>query len=171
MPPMQIPIIQARFNSARDMAPGGIKTIPAGRSIPRARAFKSAAQSAPEAMSGPRIVMGASCALPRRVLGMFRKGGSGAGSRVGGRNPLAGLGVYLVGGLQAERAMTVLFVTHQPEDAHRIAEAVVFLEDGKVAAAGDAETFFGGAGPEAFQRYIGSEPANGRSRDVARKRT
>ena len=77
----------------------------------------------------------------------------------------------LVGGLQAERAMTVLFVTHQPEDAHRIAEAVVFLEDGKVAAAGDAETFFGGAGPEAFQRYIGSEAASGRSRDVARKRT
>ncbi|MGB3901169.1 MAG: thiamine ABC transporter ATP-binding protein [Mesorhizobium sp.] len=77
----------------------------------------------------------------------------------------------LVAGLQAERAMTVLFVTHQPEDARRIAEAVVFLEDGKVAAAGQAETFFGGAGPEAFQRYIGSEAASGRSRDVARKRT
>ncbi len=105
---MQIPIIQARFNSARDMAPGGIKTIPAGRSIPRARAFKSAAQSAPEAMSGPRIVMGASCALPRRVLGMFRKGGSGAGSRVGGRNPLAGLGVYLVGGLQPVPLMVAI---------------------------------------------------------------
>lgn len=77
----------------------------------------------------------------------------------------------LVAGLQAERAMTVLFVTHQPEDARRIAEAVVFLEDGKVAATGQAETFFGGAGPEAFQRYIGSEAASGRSRDVARKRT
>jgi thiamine transport system ATP-binding protein len=77
----------------------------------------------------------------------------------------------LVAGLQADRAMTVLFVTHQPEDARRIAEAVVFLEDGKVAATGQAETFFGGAGPEAFQRYIGSEAASGRSRDVARKRT
>lgn len=76
--------------------------------------------------------------------------------------PFASLGpalrqdmLELVAGLQAERAMTVLFVTHQPEDARRIAEAVVFLEDGKVAAAGAAETFFGGSGPEAFRRYIG----------------
>ncbi len=77
----------------------------------------------------------------------------------------------LVAGLQAERAMTVLFVTHQPDDARRIATAIVFLEDGKVAAAGPAETFFGGAGPEAFQRYIGTEAASGRSHDVARKQT
>jgi thiamine transport system ATP-binding protein len=77
----------------------------------------------------------------------------------------------LVAGLQAERAMTVLFVTHQPEDARRIADAVVFLEEGTVVATGAAETFFGGAGPEAFQRYIGSQVASGRSRDIARKQT
>ena len=29
--------------------------------------------------------------------------------------------------VQAERGMTVLFVTHQPEDARRIAESMVFL--------------------------------------------
>ena len=62
----------------------------------------------------------------------------------------------------------VLFVTHQPEDAERIARSVVFLEDGRVAATGDASDFFSGSGPEAFRRYIG---AGGRSRDVARKRT
>lgn len=75
----------------------------------------------------------------------------------------------LVAELQAERAMTVLFVTHQPDDARRIVDHVVFVEDGKVAAAGPAADFFGGAGPEAFRRYIGSEGA--RSHDVARKRT
>lgn len=63
----------------------------------------------------------------------------------------------LVAGLQAERSLTVLFVTHQPEDAGRLAEAVVFLEEGRVSAAGAAETFFGGAGPEAFRHYIGSK--------------
>jgi thiamine transport system ATP-binding protein len=77
----------------------------------------------------------------------------------------------LVATLQAERAMTVLFVTHQPEDARRIAEAVVFLENGSVAATGPAAVFFSGSGPEAFQRYIGSEMAGGRSRDIARKQT
>jgi thiamine transport system ATP-binding protein len=77
----------------------------------------------------------------------------------------------LVAGLQAERAMTVLFVTHQPEDARRIAQAVVFLEDGTVAASGPAADFFDGSGPEAFRRYIGSEVAGDRSRDIARKRT
>ena len=39
--------------------------------------------------------------------------------------------------------MTVLFVTHQPEDARRIADNMVFLEDGAVAAAGPTDTFFG----------------------------
>jgi len=77
----------------------------------------------------------------------------------------------LVAGLQAERAMTVLFVTHQPEDARRIAQAMVFLENGTVAAAGLAEDFFNGSGPEVFKRYIGSDMAGDRSRDIARKRT
>lgn len=76
----------------------------------------------------------------------------------------------LVAGLHAERAMTVLFVTHQPEDARRIAQAMVFLENGTVAATGSAADFFDGSGPEAFRRYIGSE-TGGRSRHVARKQT
>jgi len=75
----------------------------------------------------------------------------------------------LVAGLHGEKGMTVLFVTHQPEDARRVADAVVFIEDGRVAASGPAADFFAGAGPEAFRRYIGGD--GGRSRDVARKRT
>jgi thiamine transport system ATP-binding protein len=75
----------------------------------------------------------------------------------------------LVMALHAERAMTALFVTHQPEDARRVADALVFLEDGRVAASGPAADFFAGTGPEAFRRYIGDD--GGQSRDVARKRT
>lgn len=77
----------------------------------------------------------------------------------------------LVAALHAERAMTVLFVTHQPQDARRIAEAMVFVEDGRIAAIGAAQTFFGGGGPEAFRRYIGTETSDESSRDVARKQT
>jgi len=90
--------------------------------------------------------------------------------------PFASLGpalredmLELVAALQAERGMTAVFVTHHPEDARRLAGHVVFLEDGKVAAAGTADDFFAGTGPEAFRRYIGDD--SGRSRDIARKRT
>lgn len=74
----------------------------------------------------------------------------------------------LVADLQAEQRMTVLFVTHQPEDARRIAKNMVFVENGTVAATGPAEQFFSAGGPEAFRRYIGFESE---SHDVARKRT
>ena len=75
----------------------------------------------------------------------------------------------LVAGVHAERAMTVLFVTHQPEDACRIGEQMVFLDNGRVASTGSAADFFHGTGPEAFRRYIGA--SSGGSRDIARKRT
>jgi thiamine transport system ATP-binding protein len=94
--------------------------------------------------------------------------------------PFASLGpalrddmLALLATLHGEQGMTVLFVTHQPDDARRIADAVVFLEDGRIAATGAAGEFFTGSGPEAFRRYIGDERSrnDGRSRDVARKRT
>ncbi|TIM64762.1 MAG: ABC transporter ATP-binding protein [Mesorhizobium sp.] len=75
----------------------------------------------------------------------------------------------LVADLQAERRMTVLFVTHQPEDAHRIGQDMVFLDNGTVAATGTVADFFTKAGPEAFRRYIGAGPFGVGSRDVARK--
>ncbi|RWM21945.1 MAG: thiamine ABC transporter ATP-binding protein [Mesorhizobium sp.] len=77
----------------------------------------------------------------------------------------------LVAGVHAERRMTVLFVTHQPEDAQRIGQDMVFLDNGTVAATGTVADFFTNAGPEAFRRYIGAGPFGAGSRDVARKRT
>jgi thiamine transport system ATP-binding protein len=77
----------------------------------------------------------------------------------------------LVAGVHAERRMTVLFVTHQPEDARRIGQDMVFLDNGTIAATGTTADFFAGAGPEIFQRYIGNGPIGAGSRDVARKRT
>ena len=76
--------------------------------------------------------------------------------------PFASLGpalrqdmITLLADMQQERRMTVLFVTHQPEDAERIAERIVFIEDGRVTATGTTADFFGGSGPEAFRRYMG----------------
>ena len=62
----------------------------------------------------------------------------------------------LLVGVQAERRMTVLFVTHQPEDARRVADDMVFLEDGAVVAAGPTETLL-------RRRWTGSIPALYRS--------
>lgn len=77
----------------------------------------------------------------------------------------------LVADVHSEQRMTVLFVTHQPDDARRIGQNMIFLDGGTVAATGTAADFFVGAGPEAFRRYIGSGPFAAGSRDVARKRT
>jgi thiamine transport system ATP-binding protein len=57
--------------------------------------------------------------------------------------------------VQQERRMTTLLVTHHPEDARRASQKMVFLEDGRIAAAGETQSFFGSGSPEAFRRYIG----------------
>lgn len=92
--------------------------------------------------------------------------------------PFASLGpalredmVDLVAELHAESGMTVVFVTHQPEDARRIAGNMVFLDNGTVAATGNTAEFFGKDGPAAFRNYIGLEANAAPARDVARKRT
>ncbi|WP_269931435.1 thiamine ABC transporter ATP-binding protein [Aminobacter sp. HY435] len=76
--------------------------------------------------------------------------------------PFASLGpalrddmLALVESVQAERNMTVLFVTHQPEDARKLAQNMVFIEAGAIAATGKTADFFGESGPEAFRRYVG----------------
>jgi thiamine transport system ATP-binding protein len=66
--------------------------------------------------------------------------------------------------MQKERRMTTLLVTHQPEDARRVADGIVFVEAGRIVAAGDKQSFFKKDGPEAFRRYAGSQPGSGQSR-------
>jgi thiamine transport system ATP-binding protein len=92
--------------------------------------------------------------------------------------PFASLGpalredmVDLVMSVHRERGMTVVFVTHQPEDARRIGGNLLFLEQGKVIAAGKTEEFFGKNGPEAFRNYIGTGNATPQSQEFARKPT
>ncbi|RWA70144.1 thiamine ABC transporter ATP-binding protein [Mesorhizobium sp.] len=78
----------------------------------------------------------------------------------------------LVAGIHAERRMTVLFVTHQPEDARRIGEEIAFVDEGRVAATGPAADFFDRSGPDAFRRYIGDRGDSvAGSQHIARKRT
>ncbi|WP_217573159.1 thiamine ABC transporter ATP-binding protein [Mesorhizobium sp. GbtcB19] len=78
----------------------------------------------------------------------------------------------LVAGIHAERKMTVLFVTHQPEDARRIGQDVAFLDEGAIAAIGPADDFFDRSGPDAFRRYIGDRGGTvAGSQHIARKRT
>jgi len=76
--------------------------------------------------------------------------------------PFASLGpalrqdmVRLLKALHAERGMTILIATHHPDDAAALAERIVFLEAGHVAAQGATDWFFGEDGPEAFRRYVG----------------
>jgi len=63
----------------------------------------------------------------------------------------------LVQGVHEERKMTVVLVTHRPEDARRVAQRMIFLDNGTVAATGETEFFFGPDGPAAFRHYIGTE--------------
>ena len=78
--------------------------------------------------------------------------------------PFAALGpalrsdmIALVRELSAERGMTMLMATHHPEDAERIADTMLYLEAGTIAASGPIGRFFGPDMPEAFRRYVGSK--------------
>jgi len=80
--------------------------------------------------------------------------------------PFASLGpalradmLALLGDLQRENGLTVLFVTHHPEDARRIASHVAFVDGGEVVATGPAALFFGDAPPPAFRDYVGRNTA------------
>jgi thiamine transport system ATP-binding protein len=61
----------------------------------------------------------------------------------------------LLAGVQQERGMTVLFVSHHPDDARHIADRIVFLEEGGISATGATAVFFEKGGPAAFRRYTG----------------
>ena len=61
----------------------------------------------------------------------------------------------LVEQLNRETGMTMLVVTHSPEDALRLASRVVFIDGGTIVADGPTENLLGPDGPDAVRRYIG----------------
>lgn len=77
----------------------------------------------------------------------------------------------LVLGLHAEQKMTILNATHDPLEANRLAQTIVFIEAGRVVARGAAADFLSGYGPEGFRRYLGAEEQLRRFADAARKPT
>lgn len=62
----------------------------------------------------------------------------------------------LVMELKGETGMTVVMVTHTPEDALYLDALLLFLEDGHISAQGPARELLSDSGPEALRRYMGN---------------
>jgi thiamine transport system ATP-binding protein len=63
----------------------------------------------------------------------------------------------LVRQLQAERALTVVMVSHNPLDARRIAGRSAFVSDGRILAAGPTEALLAAREPAALRTFLGPE--------------
>lgn len=61
----------------------------------------------------------------------------------------------LVSGLRREHGLTVLMVTHQPEEALRAADEIIFVADGKVREPIASKTFFNMHDDGAIDSYLG----------------
>ncbi len=57
--------------------------------------------------------------------------------------------------------MTVLMVTHTPEDAIYLDAVLLFLDTGRISAMGPAVELLSPTGPEALRRYIGEKRNSG----------
>ncbi|MBX3571918.1 MAG: thiamine ABC transporter ATP-binding protein [Mesorhizobium sp.] len=106
--------------------------------------------------------------LPRELSGGERQRAALARALVRRRpvllmdEPFASLGpglragmAELVGNLHRETGMTILVVTHSPEDALALAPRMVFIEAGRIVADGPTEDLLGQGGPEAVRAYVG----------------
>ncbi|MGN6550512.1 MAG: thiamine ABC transporter ATP-binding protein [Pararhizobium sp.] len=76
--------------------------------------------------------------------------------------PFAALGpslkadmLSLVGALQRDAGATALMVTHDPDDAAAIADAMIFVRRGAVAAAGPADRFLARTDIDGLAEYLG----------------
>ncbi|MHC5233869.1 thiamine ABC transporter ATP-binding protein [Brucella sp. LJL56] len=63
----------------------------------------------------------------------------------------------LVRELHLETGMTVLMVTHTPEDALYLDALLIFLDNGQISAQGPANKLLSPTGPEALRHYIGEK--------------
>lgn len=62
----------------------------------------------------------------------------------------------LVSELHTERKMTILMVTHHPQDACLLCDTIAFIENGSVAAIAPTDEMFSDVAPPAFRAYIGT---------------
>ncbi len=62
----------------------------------------------------------------------------------------------LVKALQEETGITVLMITHTPEDALHFSSTLFFLENGQIKAQGDAELMLSKSGPQDIRDYMGT---------------
>lgn len=62
----------------------------------------------------------------------------------------------LVRELHDEHKMTILMVTHHPDDARALCDTIIFIEDGRIAAMEATEKMFSAVAPAAFRAYIGT---------------
>lgn len=63
----------------------------------------------------------------------------------------------LIGDIHAERGMTVLLVTHQPDDARRVASLTAFVEAGRILAARPTKQLFAAPDIPELRAYLGAE--------------
>ncbi|HUE46557.1 MAG TPA: thiamine ABC transporter ATP-binding protein [Aestuariivirgaceae bacterium] len=61
----------------------------------------------------------------------------------------------LIADIHRERAMTVLLVTHQPEDARRIAARTAFVNDGRILAVRPTDELLGATDIPELREYLG----------------
>jgi len=61
----------------------------------------------------------------------------------------------LVEELHRDQGMTILMATHDPHDAERLSQMLLFVENGEIAGAGATKDFLSGRGTAGFERYLG----------------
>lgn len=63
----------------------------------------------------------------------------------------------LIENLQKETGMTIIMVTHHPDDALRLASTLLFVDNGHIAASGPAKDLLSDDGPALLRNYLGSK--------------
>ncbi|MEP7452362.1 thiamine ABC transporter ATP-binding protein [Phyllobacterium sp. SB3] len=63
----------------------------------------------------------------------------------------------LIGDLHKETGMTIIMVTHHPDDALYLPSTLLFVENGHIAASGPAKDLLSNGGPSLLRNYLGSK--------------
>ena len=65
----------------------------------------------------------------------------------------------LLAGLQRERGLTLLVISHAPQEMAGLVDRLLFIEGGRIAADGDYASMMADASGTALGRYLGHDPA------------